>query len=368
MKAADVVDRLRENLPAYTDAFTNTLSVVSVTVDAEVATATTALAHGLEIGNAAYLAGTQRNILLESFERSGIVGTIVTQEDHDLTTGEASRRGGVNVINAFPLDMEGVFTAAGVPNRRTITVVMEDSGSESIVFGQLVGAAAYHQEINGLLSVASVPSPTTFTFAVPAGTPDPHSESVMSVRTLPRVSMAINADRIQEVYTAQDAGDAWAFVVLGEVEASRNRKAQVDAVSNISQGSFFRQQVVQPFSIVVLVSCSDTVGGAEARDIAETLLQPICQSILFSTFDSYLTAGSHGAVQFVRHASVDYTPAVYTHEYMFEVVSELTFDDTVGHAPNVAFRDLATEITPDLDADQGDGQQDGSVNLDEVPL
>ena len=85
MKGADIVTRLRSNLPKFTDRFTEEVGIDSITPAGTTATVTTDAAHGLSVGNAVIILGANASISISSITRSGTVATATTSQDHDLT-------------------------------------------------------------------------------------------------------------------------------------------------------------------------------------------------------------------------------------------------------------------------------------------
>ena len=59
-----------------------------------------------------------------------------------------------------------------------------------------------------------------------------------------------------------------------------------------------------------------------------------------------------------------YNASIYAHEYVFEQVADLQFEDTVGVDEDVAFRDI--DLTMGLDI--GTAELTALIDLDEVIL
>jgi hypothetical protein len=357
MRAADIVNQLAAKLPLFSDRFTTNIAVSSLTQAAGVATATS-VAHGLTAGKQVNIIGAKVPIAISSLTRSGAVGTLVTSTPHDMTAGYSTT---VEIANAVEAAFNGTFTILTVPTRNSVTFTMADSGA-TVATGTplLLNGSSYLNQYNGLRNIIAAPTPDTFTFAVPATLYSP-ARGTIYARSLPRISAVLQEDIIVDAYTKQPQNDIWAFVVLGDVTASKSRQTETDAVSNIQRGEHFRVQLIQPVTIYVVVPSAQEQAGRLARDTCEELLKPICQSLLMKRFDSLLTVGMKGPLQFVGHGFAAYSRAYYMHAYQFMQVADMTFGDTVGYDDDVAFRDIGLTIANNL----GTGTiATASINLD----
>lgn len=360
MKAVDIVAQLAAKLPKLSDKFTTNISVTSLTNVGVTATADTATAHGLVIGDSVNITGAESPITINSLTRAGVVGTLVTATPHDLTE-ETS--GTVDISGAVEAEFSGIFTILTVIDRNTVTFTMTDAGAV-VATGtpQLLNGFSIYQGYNGLFAVASAPTTTQFTYTLITTPPLTTATGTIIARTAPRISSGISQDRCLEAYTTQAGDNLWAYVILGDVVASKSRKIDSDAVANLQTGEDYRQQLIQPFMVMVVIPTVTEIAGRVARDLAEDLFPPICKSLLLSKFDSGLRVGSQNPVAFVDHGFAAYNTAFYVHTYAFEQVADLTFDDTVGYPDNVAFRDIDTNIF--LDPGTGENTIEANVNLD----
>lgn len=361
MKSADVVARLANQLPRLVDQFTTNVGVTSLTSAGTTATATTAGAHGLTVGQGCIITGAVTPVAIATFTRAGTVGTIVTSADHDVTLGSVAS---ADVEGANEAEFNGSFVITGVSNRRTILVEMADAGPTAATGTLLLtnGESALGQ-YNGAFTVDSVPTTTTFTYTLRKAVHSP-ALGTPTVKHSARITSAATIDRIVDMYTEDPPGEYWLFVVTGDVLASKSREVRSDAVDNIQRTEYFRQQLTQDVTLYLVVPSSDETSGALARDVAEALFKPICQSILLAKFDSLLTNGALRPLQFVAHGFAVYTSAYYMHSFGFQQVAELGFDDTIGYDEDVAFRDIDLSIGPDL----GAGEMTSNIDLDEEPL
>jgi len=365
MKSNDIVQHLALKLPELTDKFTTNLSVISITRSGTTVTAQTSAAHNLAVGAQVNIQGAKTPLTVASLTRAGTVGTLVTDNNHDLTEGYSTR---VELTGAAEAEFVGTFTILTVSNRKTVTFTMVDAGPTVATGSPLLlnGSSAY-QSYNGLYAVTTTPASDTFTYEIANSTIYTPAAGTITARMKPRISAAVDPRRLVEAYTKQnDAADLWAFVVIGDVSASKSREIQSDATANIQRSNTFRQQCVFPFSVFVFFPTSHQIHARQARDDAEDLFPLLCQSLLFKKFDSYLYRGAQNPVVFVDHGFFAYNKAHYVHVFNFETVADLTFNDTIGYDVDVAFRDIDTNIN--LGHGTGVEVLTANINLDDVPL
>ena len=376
MIASDVVLQLATSLPRLSEFFTDNFSVASVTTAISgsdlIVTVTTTAAHGLSVNQGVTVLGAKTPIAISTFVRSGTIGTITTATDHDFTFGQVggalSGTGSANAetSGATEVEFNGQFRITGVPNRRTIQVEMTNSGPTAATGTPILeNGSSVLQTYNGIQRVTSVPTTTSFTYLLTGGAGLADPIGTISIRANARISSAISLESIIDAYTQQDPDKLWAFVVLEDVIASKDRRILSDATDNIQRSNYFRQQIIQPVSIyVIFPTAIQQIAGRRSRDMAEEIFQPICQSVLFKRFNTLLSSGEYNPLQFLSHGFGAYNDAFYIHQYSFEQVADLFFADTVGHDEDVALRDINVIFGNNV----GTGQFTANIDLDEDQL
>lgn len=365
MKALELVSQLALLLPQLTDRLTDDVPVLSLTRAGTVVTALCAAPHGLKVGSAVVITGAVVPITISSFTRSGTVGTIVTASDHDLTSAIAPT---VQTSGAVEAEFNGTFTVLGIDNRRTIRVSMADAGPVTASGSPILrGGESQLRQYNSAYAVIEVPTATSFRF-VNAVASLPNPVGTIIARAKPRIAAVVEPQRALAAYTEKGLNQHWLFAVLEDVVASKDREISSDAVSNLQRGNFFRQQLIQPFTLYLFIPSDAEIGGRIARDEAEDLFRPICRSVVNSKLDSGLRVGRQGTVQFVSHGTFAYNTAVYVHAYAFQQVVDLTFEDTVGPDLDVAFREIVLTQFPDLEGGTGLANLVSNIDLDDAPL
>jgi hypothetical protein len=360
LKANDIALKLMSEVHKYTDLFSDVYDIVSINNIAGVCTVVTDLPHGLVSGEPFFLAGTNMPISITSLTRSGTVGTLVTNIDHDLTLPIAPT---IEIKGADDAEFNGIFSTIDVKNRRTITFVMNDTGPVSSANGKLVSALRYDQKIEGIHQVLLRVDANTFTFN--SGNELTLSNDIGKVKTKMRVSAAASPERAIQAYSKQNIGKFYLFAVLGDVRASQARNTQNDVIADLQRGNQYRQIIVESLSLLVITNTADEIAARKTRDLMSDLLVPLTKSIAFHRFPSGSYISKSNPLVFSGHSTRTYDGAVYIHEFIFESSFDLLFEDTNGYSDDVALRNINMDQYPDLG---GTGFVEAYINLDTEPL
>lgn len=367
MKISDVVNQLAANLPQYTDLFTDNLDLVSVVRSGSTITCTVSIAnpHGLSAGQGVLISECQTLILVDSITRNGVIATVTFQSDHDFTKGPDNPTPVIVLDQTLDPEFTGTFEIIDVPNRRTVTFMVADSGPVSSSGGWCLNGNSERDSFNGFFEVDTIISPTEFTYEKDGMQGIPVATGPRKMRANPRVTGMVNLQAILDAYTQQPQNELWAFVTLGPVNASKNRNILSDAVDNTQRSQYLRQQLLQNCTIYVVVpSAVAQIAGRQARDLCEDLFRPICQSVLFYKFDSGLYVQNLTPLQFVSHDTEVYNKAYYVHAYEFQMTVPLQFEDSVGFDSDTALRDINFTFTTSF----GSGEVSANIDLDEDPV
>lgn len=364
MRAQDIINQLAVLLPSLVNDFTDQIAVSSLTRAGTTVTVTTSAAHGLVVGAAVNVTGAITPITISSLTRVGIQGTLVTAADHDMTEDADFS---VVIEGATESEFNGTFTLLKVLNRRTVTFVMADSGATTATGSPLLlSGSSPLQSYNGLKDVTVVPDTVTFEYEVTDTTLFTPASGTIVAKTAPRISGAVDIERAFDSYTAQPPAASWLFVVLGDAVANKNKNIDTDATNNLQRGQFQDQRIIQAVSVYLFSPASDEIAARVARDRAQELFGPICQSIVMGKFDSQLSTGSLNPLQMNGHGFQAYTTATYVHRYDFEVTEQLAQADVFEPTDDVAFRDISLRNT--LAVGTQEDSIDSEIDLDEVIL
>ena len=179
-----------------------------------------------------------------------------------------------------------------------------------------------------------------------------------------RVTGVVSAERIIDIYTETPPTDLWAFVVLADVSASKDRNILNDATSAQVGDTFRNQKLLQGFSVFVVSPADTELAARQTRDLMEDIAVFLYSSLLGVAFDSGFFADKKWLVTTLGHSFQFYNTAFYIHEYPFEMLAQILIEDSVGRPDDVAFRDI--DITMNINT--GVEPLTATVDLDEVPL
>lgn len=362
MRAKDFIQQLSARLPALVNDFTNSFSVSALSRVGTTVTAITTTDHGLAVGRSVNVVGAKTPISISTIGRVGIVATMVTLTDHDMTEGAFDE---VVITGATEAEFNGTFSLIRVPNRRTVTFLVADSGATSATGAPLLlNGSSPLQQYNGMYKVTAVPTTTSFEYEIADSTLFTPAAGTISAKTNPRISGAATSERALDSYTKQKTDEAWLYVIMNDAVASKSRALEIDGTDNIQRTNHFKQFISQTVSFLVFIPTSGQISGRAAMDRAQELFQPICQSVLFAKFDSLLATGKYNALMFNEHGIEGYNTAFYIHRYTFEMTLLMGIDDTVGADVDVAFRDISITQAHNV----GTGTISTDIDLDDEQL
>lgn len=361
MRAFDIANHIAQYLPRLVDDFTDNVSVTSLTRSGTTATVTTSSAHGLTIGQQVNITGAQTPIVISSLTRVGVVGTLVTAEDHDATENAGFD---VQIEGATEAEFNGTFTLLSVPNRRTITFQMPDSGA-TVATGSpvITNVSNIFQSYNGLVEVTAVPSATSFEYQLSNSSIFSPASGTIIAKTGPKITAFVNFESMLNAYTEQSNGKSWLGVVVGDAVANKSRRVDTDATDDIQNGNYFNQRLIQNVAVYVAFNSKNEIAGRAARDRAAELLSPICQTVLGFKFPS-LVENTNNPLMITGHGVQFFQGAYYVHEYTFEATIQLGPSDIFKPEEDVAFRDI--DLTMGLST--GNETFDSEIDLDDQPL
>lgn len=363
MKAEEVITQLYAELPKNTDLFSDTFSITSLTQVAGTATATTATAHGLTTGDAPTIVGATTEAPIVTLTRTTTTLFVETSIDHDLTFNPLIDDDQfVTIEGAAESEFNGTFQLTRVTNRRNFELLTTDSGATTAT-GSPIALDIVKFGYNGLVSV-TVTGATTFTYSVDSSLPSPAGGTPILHAAI-RVTGVVSADRIIDIYTERPPTDLWAFVVLADVPASKDRNILNDAVTAQVGDTFRNQKLIQGFSVFVVSPADTELAARQARDLMEDITVFLYSSLLGVKFSSGFFADQKWLVTALGHSFQFYNTAFYIHEFAFEMLAQVLFEDSVGRPDDVAFRDIDLTITP---SNVGVEPLTATIDLDEVPL
>jgi hypothetical protein len=359
MKAADIVTQLRNVIPRYTNLFSDTVAVTSLSYSAGIVTCVTTTPHGLITGDIVYINGALTPITITSLTQIDNVATAITASNHDFTDNYTTT---VDIIGATQAAYNGTHTFIHQPNRRTFEFEVTGNPVTPATGTHIYTLCNYAAGYNGSHVITRIDD-TTFTYPI-TSTPESPAQGTITIQCNARISGAVSIDRIIESYTKQTINKFWMWVVLGDVTTSKDRFTQSDATYSRVSGQDYRQRVIAPFSVYVAAPCSSELGAMSIRDEMDYVNQLIFKTILNYKFVSpYNDQTSFGCIT-TGHSPYVYSYAYYVHEFKFEVIYDVIYEDTVDEDTSVAFRDLNFGFLNDFETNV----MQTNTNLDDVPL
>jgi hypothetical protein len=361
MKISDIVNQLFRALPKYTNYFTDNIAINQITSSALIATVETSTPHGLNTNDYVHISEALTPNPLTSLKRIDNIAYGVTTNDHDLTQNFPPQEY-IEIAGADQSEYNGTHKFLLEPNRRNFsyeisgTPVTPATGSPELLENLIYGYNGWHQ--------ITVIDSSNFTYTLPKAQSSPAKGNPICQK-VPRISGTITAERADAAYTKKPAGKLWAFVVIGNKIANKDRQMTNDSTYAPGKGSDYRQLVIQPFSIYIFVPASSTIAGRQARDLCTDLEPKFCKALLRYTFPSQFAQENYSGVVFSASNFMQYNPAYYVHELVFETTQYITYEDTIDDSIGVAFRDIDIDY---LSVFSDNVIMTDSINLDNEPL
>lgn len=365
MRTAPIVGQLKAALPLFSNLFSESFNVTSLTSSGTTATVTTATANPFTTGEFVNISGAMTPVNITSLTFVNNVATAITATPHDLTENWPPY---ANIVIAGDGNDEfnGTFPLLTVPNRQTFTFQLPivptgpSSGSPQLLYQP-------NFSYNGFFPVTVI-NDTTFTYQLPSEQPNNAQGNIIALG-MSRISRSATYERAVESYTKQtQAGtQGWIFVVAGAVLGNHDRQVSTDATAETSNGAMFWQRVIDSVDVYVFLPAINTIAAAQLRDMCEgPIFVALVKSILGVRFPTDFQCNNWSQLIFTGHDIQDYNTSYYVHRYSFEAQRDITYLDVVD-PETVAFRDIALQFLEsngynpvvDMTAD---------INLDDVPL
>jgi len=354
MKLLDIVNQLKIVLPQYTDKFSTNINVTSIDATNNTITIITDEPHNLTTGEDITLSNYLNKTPIESITQNGFVYTITTKIDHDLTEGFQERVS----IDGFDASVWNCsFDLLAVPNRRTFKISSSNNipilnGNEYLLENRIDGINGQHT-VNVLDDVTLTISGNFLNGSYSNGT----------INSNVRIVGAVSFDRFIEEYTEHNINELYIAVVMDDVSVSKDRNTYSDAVSSPSTGSELRLLMIDGFMIYIVGNVSQDIAAQDMVDLTRhTLFLPILKSVYGIKFNTGLTNDTDFRTIFIGNGVALYNKAIYAHVFEFQQSAYIVEDDAVDPINSRAFRDSNFSETI--------GDQDMSVviDLDDEPL
>lgn len=358
MKAKDVVNALRFNLPFYTNLFTDNITVDEITSVGLIATVKTTVPHTLVTDNYAHISGALVPNTIVTMTQTDGIATAETAINHDLTFDYQKN---IEITGAIENEYNGIHALLSVPNRRIFTFEIDSGASSSATGNPLLLENLKRFTYNGWHKIIRIDD-TTFSYNLDKQIGSPAYGDI-KLQIKPRITGALDLDRARQSYTKQLQGKLWAYVVLENISANKDRSEETDMTKSHTTMTNYRQLIIQPFHVYVFTPITHKTSAFFARDEADDILIPINKSLLRLKFNQPAVETAYsGAIFAGSNFGIDGN-SMYIHDFIYETTGYLTYPDTVDNDISIAFRDIYQDFKSSL-ADDDLIKMESITNLD----
>ena len=339
----DIVNQLKAVLPLYTDKFNDSISLTSfirsgstitfATSDSTISTGSNILIKGVKMANEATITIVDN------------IATCTTVNYHDMTEGFQQKAIFTGIAES---GWDGSFDVLTVPTQYTFTFeVPTGIDTPTGIFYLLENRTGF----NGYKTITNVGS-GQYTYELDTADfdllPSIGNVEYASLVYNTRIAGASTQEYLMKYYEEQKPNKLWAFVVLGNVTASKSRDNDSDATAKIKPtGQEYKQELLLPFEVnVIIPQKAEGISGRILRDEIESEIRPaLFKSLLGVAFDTGFISGNEFTTVFVDDGYVNFNSAYYTHRFNFEIPFMITSDlsnpengDIVKPSESSAFR------------------------------
>ncbi len=310
---------MKEWLPQFTDLFTEQESI-----NAEIVSGTpqilrvTKNAHGYSAGKAVNF----KNVLIDN----GIVNVslnsgvlrFTTNVPHDLTGNFST----VVLRNFTDSQFNGSFEVYSIPSATTFEIV---NSTLPVLNGNEVLREDWSIGLNETFLIESVTANTFDILLTGKPVYDTLPLPSIDIVTSYRMGIVDNITRMNEVYTKQLGNKYWAFLIMGDSIASKDRNLVSDLQRADTKQTAQRVMMGGTFSIIVIIPTASDLTAAQASQKAyDEILEAMYKAMVGVDF----VDGTEFLTNLVSHGSVQYNKAYYGHGYDFEAPYEIDYTDT----------------------------------------
>lgn len=363
MRITPLVLHAARRMPALTSRFSDALNVTSISVVAGgTTTLTCSAAHGVATGQSIAIGITDAmtpNPITAAVINDDDTITFTTQYPHDLTTTPDQDKAkpwntSVTLSGFGSALIDGVKQLVAAPTRTTFTIIPSGTVASVTIDGGEVLLERLPFELIGYHTVTSATS-TTLTMPTPATIARNYTvTSPIVVRNI-RIFGSLSIETVMDTFVRPDntptpVSKAHLFVCPVEVRTSRSRNARTDAIADLSDGSDYRQVIIDGFEVMAVLPAENSKGAVTAIDLAQGEIFGAVLNTFYglkmprpelNSTGSYIAMlESHGAASFDR--------VNYIHRYRFQAQDVITNDAAIPPYdwPDIAPDDIASSLYP----------------------
>ncbi len=348
MQGADIVNQLKTRLPNYTTAFSDELSVTSLSKTGNTVTAVTAAAHGRLTGDVLVIKGAKEPITINSLTREGNLVTAICDTQHKLPNPDNLREDDIPNIqldDTDPSEYSGIYKLKATPDYFTFqyeisTTPITPANIGGFLLIDDLGDFSY----NGLKTITKIDN-VTFTYTVDQDLQSPAQGIIKSYANL-RVGNAAGLETAEAHYSANNSQilQNWLYVVVGDEETYRKGTVTTDVDSTQDANEEFRYDSITPFNVYVFVPAKDSSLVGMQADTARSFRKSLLKSIANFLLPSDLTEGCLKPVTYQGNGVELLTEAYYVHRFSFVSKGEIVNADTIDATNVVPFKKLEGSI------------------------
>lgn len=340
----DVITQLREELPQYTDKFTEQVDISSSSFSGGVVTIVTSSAHGLETDDVINIVNCQEKVPISNITTLDDIATITTTIDHDLTLDfqDKADQPQIEIIESTITAYNGKFDLLSIPSRKTFTIsVLGLPATASDGFLLRDSFKGY----SGLKTVTVIDA-NTFTFTTTKTTITDNGNGGIIHKGI-RVSGGVDINRSINAYSKQASNDFWLMIVPESTTSSKSRQTESDATDQNVKGDAFRQKTLPILDIYMFIPTSDKFSGRAAYDSAIEESVGLFRSLLGWRVPSPYSITEYASMIFESHQPFLYNTAYYIHRFQFSTLQEVICADIFVEKGDVAFKDIDMNMSID---------------------
>lgn len=352
MKITPIIQLLQQNLPKYTDKFSEQNTIVSGDVVNGLATLTTENAHNLSNGEYVVIHNAVISVPITSLTVVDGVATIITDIDngHNETFNFKETWSDditVELIDFSDETLNNTFEIVSVPNRYKI-IANIDIADGSYTGGSLLNYAS--NELNGVHQVNATGT-NTFTYQVSDYINTTiYSQAVM--HSYIRITGASTIKRALDSYTQQDTegvindGKYFLFVTHGNTVSNRDRNSVTDK-NTIQSGQSYRLILNEDFDVNVFIKTNDQLSNVELRDSLEDIKVALFKVLLRTLPPKLYSTNGYYQILFEQDYEIETNYSYMIQSYKFATSYDIVFEDTANIDDVAPFRDITLKLDYD---------------------
>ncbi len=350
------VNYLKNDVPRHTNAFTDQLSISSISATSNVVTVVTSTPHKLTTGHYVTLTGAKRFRSVSAITRVGNLVTLTTVGQHNYTQGY-NRHQYVTVKGATQTAYNGTFLVKGILSGTRITY--EIPTTDPMPVTPATGTITIDEErrsINGSYQVTVI-NGTTFTFTslnaasdTISGTPIVHVRHRITGYLKDLETFLEKMREFDGANPFYSYNKPWLLVIPEGTRTNKNKNSRIDTSDVIMSGETIRIGQIHGASIMTLYNTKEEHAfNVSVHDVAVADIAKVSRSVL-----GYKPPASEMGESISGFSINSHGPAVvgsnrYVHAMSIDYMSHIVFADTSG-----AFKQDYAINAFDFDLTKGD--------------